>query len=127
MTRRGRPALPGFAQYDLAATTYSPDGKVFQTEYAQKAVDNSRWAGGVATTRRGRDPGSGLVLFGRHTLTPLSRPPLPFDCARSTTIGLKCKDGVVLVSGRSPGHGKGRGRMHGAVLACLQQRPELHV
>ncbi|GIL76213.1 hypothetical protein Vretifemale_5708 [Volvox reticuliferus] len=27
--------------YDLSATTYSPDGKVFQTEYAQKAVDNS--------------------------------------------------------------------------------------
>mmetsp|Transcript_36135 Transcript_36135/g.80415 ORF Transcript_36135/g.80415 Transcript_36135/m.80415 type:complete len:250 (-) Transcript_36135:623-1372(-) len=27
--------------YDLAATTYSPDGKVFQTEYAQKAVDGS--------------------------------------------------------------------------------------
>ncbi|GAX73520.1 hypothetical protein CEUSTIGMA_g972.t1 [Chlamydomonas eustigma] len=25
--------------YDLSATTYSPDGKVFQTEYAQKAVD----------------------------------------------------------------------------------------
>ncbi len=29
-------------QYDLSATTYSPDGKVFQTEYAQKAVDNGR-------------------------------------------------------------------------------------
>jgi 20S proteasome subunit alpha 7 len=27
--------------YDLSATTYSPDGKVFQTDYAQKAVDNS--------------------------------------------------------------------------------------
>ncbi|MEW5300233.1 MAG: hypothetical protein WDW38_003067 [Sanguina aurantia] len=27
--------------YDLSSTTYSPDGKVFQTEYAQKAVDNS--------------------------------------------------------------------------------------
>lgn len=26
--------------YDFSATTYSPDGKVFQTEYAQKAVDN---------------------------------------------------------------------------------------
>lgn len=26
--------------YDLSATTYSPDGKVFQTEYAQKAVDS---------------------------------------------------------------------------------------
>jgi 20S proteasome subunit alpha 7 len=30
-------------QYDLSVTTYSPDGKVFQTDYAQKAVDNSRW------------------------------------------------------------------------------------
>mmetsp|Transcript_4078 Transcript_4078/g.6693 ORF Transcript_4078/g.6693 Transcript_4078/m.6693 type:complete len:250 (-) Transcript_4078:349-1098(-) len=27
--------------YDLSVTTYSPDGKIFQTEYAQKAVDNS--------------------------------------------------------------------------------------
>lgn len=27
--------------YDLSATTYSPDGKVFQTEYAQKAVDGA--------------------------------------------------------------------------------------
>ncbi|EER19220.1 proteasome subunit alpha type 3, NTN hydrolase fold, putative [Perkinsus marinus ATCC 50983] len=26
--------------YDLSATTYSPDGRVFQIEYAQKAVDN---------------------------------------------------------------------------------------
>mmetsp|Transcript_1332 Transcript_1332/g.3616 ORF Transcript_1332/g.3616 Transcript_1332/m.3616 type:complete len:250 (-) Transcript_1332:101-850(-) len=26
--------------YDLSSTTYSPDGKVFQTEYAQKAIDN---------------------------------------------------------------------------------------
>ncbi len=32
-------ALP---QYDLSVTTYSPDGKIFQTEYAQKAVDGSR-------------------------------------------------------------------------------------
>ncbi|KAL6749261.1 20S proteasome alpha subunit G [Haematococcus lacustris] len=26
--------------YDLSATTFSPDGKIFQTEYAQKAIDN---------------------------------------------------------------------------------------
>jgi hypothetical protein len=28
--------------YDLSANTYSPDGKIFQTEYAQKAIDNGR-------------------------------------------------------------------------------------
>mmetsp|Transcript_20351 Transcript_20351/g.24410 ORF Transcript_20351/g.24410 Transcript_20351/m.24410 type:complete len:250 (+) Transcript_20351:127-876(+) len=27
--------------YDLSVNTYSPDGKVFQVDYAQKAVDNS--------------------------------------------------------------------------------------
>jgi 20S proteasome subunit alpha 7 len=31
--------------YDLSSTTYSPDGKVFQIEYATKAVDNSGCAG----------------------------------------------------------------------------------
>ena len=43
----------GFAprSYDLSSTTYSPDGKVFQIEYAAKAVDNS---GCVAWHRRRR-------------------------------------------------------------------------
>ncbi|KAM0786463.1 hypothetical protein ACM66B_001925 [Microbotryomycetes sp. NB124-2] len=27
--------------YDLSASTYSPDGRIFQVEYAQKAVDNA--------------------------------------------------------------------------------------
>jgi 20S proteasome subunit alpha 7 len=27
--------------YDLSASTYSPDGRVFQIEYANKAVENS--------------------------------------------------------------------------------------
>ena len=31
-------------QYDLSASTFSPDGRVFQVEYAMKAVENSRWA-----------------------------------------------------------------------------------
>jgi hypothetical protein len=30
-----------FPQYDLSASTFSPDGRIFQTDYAQKAVDNS--------------------------------------------------------------------------------------
>lgn len=29
------------SQYDLSVSTFSPDGRVFQTDYAQKAVDNS--------------------------------------------------------------------------------------
>lgn len=33
--------------YDLSCTTYSPEGKVFQMEYASKAVDNSGTAIGV--------------------------------------------------------------------------------
>lgn len=27
--------------YDLSSSTYSPDGRIFQIEYAQKAVENS--------------------------------------------------------------------------------------
>lgn len=38
-------------QYDLDTSTFSPDGRIFQTEYAQKAVDSSGWA---PRRRRGR-------------------------------------------------------------------------
>jgi 20S proteasome subunit alpha 7 len=41
--------------YDLSTTTYSPDGKVFQVDYACKAVDN----GGLAIGVRCKD---GVVL-----------------------------------------------------------------
>jgi len=33
--------------YDLSCTSYSPDGKVFQIEYASKAVDNSGTSVGI--------------------------------------------------------------------------------
>ena len=33
--------------YDLSTTTYSPDGRVFQVEYAGKAVDNGGLTVGV--------------------------------------------------------------------------------
>ncbi|KAI7854235.1 nucleophile aminohydrolase [Circinella umbellata] len=41
--------------YDLAVSTYSPDGRVFQVEYANKAVDNA----GTAVGLRVKD---GIVL-----------------------------------------------------------------
>lgn len=37
--------------YDLAASTFSPDGRIFQIEYAQKAVDNS----GTIIALRGKE------------------------------------------------------------------------
>ena len=43
--------FPNFFQYDLSASQFSPDGRVFQVEYAQKAVENS----GTAIAIRGRD------------------------------------------------------------------------
>lgn len=33
--------IPSIVQYDLSSTTFSPDGRVFQVEYAAKAVENS--------------------------------------------------------------------------------------
>lgn len=37
------PSFPSCSilQYDLSITTYTPDGKLMQLEYAQKAVDAS--------------------------------------------------------------------------------------
>ncbi len=51
------------SQYDLSSTTYSPDGKVFQTEYAQKAVDNGRC---VRVELETRDLGCRGPLRSRH-------------------------------------------------------------
>ncbi|KAG7238076.1 hypothetical protein INR49_031430 [Caranx melampygus] len=38
---------PGSVRYDLSASTFSPDGRVFQVEYAMKAVENSSTAIGI--------------------------------------------------------------------------------
>ncbi|KAF4017528.1 hypothetical protein G4228_009132 [Cervus hanglu yarkandensis] len=39
--------LDSLMQYDLSASTFSPDGRVFQVEYAMKAVENSSTAIGI--------------------------------------------------------------------------------
>lgn len=103
------------AQYDLSATTYSPDGKVFQTDYAQKAVDNSRCAARADGAKHACLHGSSTPLaqpLWSHHLRALpaahpslpsrprggAAPPLPAPRrARSTALGIKCKDGIVLV------------------------------
>uniref|UniRef100_A0A7C9CN83 Proteasome alpha-type subunits domain-containing protein n=1 Tax=Opuntia streptacantha TaxID=393608 RepID=A0A7C9CN83_OPUST len=45
--------------YDLSVTTFSPDGRVFQIEYAAKAVDNS----GSASSSRSLSNSSSLSAF----------------------------------------------------------------
>ncbi|KAG6481105.1 hypothetical protein ZIOFF_057697 [Zingiber officinale] len=62
--------------YDLSVTTFSPDGRVFQIEYAAKAVDNS----GFAPLPSLSPP------FSRFSLDPVL----------GTVIGIKCKDGIVM-------------------------------
>lgn len=64
-----------FSQYDLSASQFSPDGKVFQVEYAQKAVENSgtviglRCANGVVlaveklVTSKLYEPGANKRIF----------------------------------------------------------------
>lgn len=44
-----------YFQYDLSASQFSPDGRVFQVEYAMKAVENS----GTVIGLKGTD---GIVL-----------------------------------------------------------------
>ena len=70
------------SQYDLSVSTFSPDGRVFQTDYAQKAIDNSGCAAHWTTTA--------LHLCGAGVKV--------FVVRCRTVVGLKCKDGVVLVS-----------------------------
>ena len=48
--------------YDLSASQFSPDGRIFQIEYAQKAVDNS----GTVVALRGKDG----VVFAVEKLVP---------------------------------------------------------
>ena len=61
--------------YDLSASTYSPDGRIFQVEYANKAVENAGTAIGLKckdgvvlaveklVTSRLKVPGSNRRIF----------------------------------------------------------------
>lgn len=71
--------------YDLSASQYSPDGRVFQVEYANKAVDNS----GNIIALRGKD---GIVIATEKFLIsklyePISNPRL-FSIGEHVSCGV---------------------------------------
>ena len=70
-------------QYDLSASQFSPDGRVFQVEYAQKAVENS----GLAI------PWYTMIYVDHLTIQYNSMNRLD-----RTVIALRGKDGVVLAA-----------------------------
>lgn len=63
--------------YDLSSSTFSPDGRIFQVEYASKAVENA----GTALGLRCKD---GIVLCVEKPL--LSKMLLPSSSRRIHTI-----------------------------------------
>ncbi|XVF04911.1 hypothetical protein REPUB_Repub05bG0125600 [Reevesia pubescens] len=69
--------------YDLSVTTFSPDGRVFQIEYAAKAVDNS---GSVPSY-------PSLFYFYNFSFSKFL---FFFFSFCKTVIGIKCKDGIVM-------------------------------
>ncbi len=73
--------------YDLAVTTFSPDGRVFQIEYAAKAVDNSGYSLSLKALDRFQLLSALQFLFF-----------LKLFLFCRTVIGIKCKDGIVMVN-----------------------------
>jgi 20S proteasome alpha/beta subunit len=63
--------------YNISVTTFSPDGCIFQFEYASKIIDNGGFVSLVPTVRS--------FFFSLH------------DSACWAVGGIKCKDAIVLV------------------------------
>ena len=60
-------AMPEFMGYDRAIVTFSPDGRLFQVEYAREAVKRGTTSLGVVFSE-------GVVLAAIRPMPPLSVP-----------------------------------------------------
>ena len=73
-----------FIQYDYSCGTFSPDGRIFQLEYATKAVENS----GYVTRMGAIDDCNCFELHGDKFLM--------YTFYFRTSIGIRCCDGIVM-------------------------------
>ena len=89
-------AMPEFMGYDRAIVTFSPDGRLFQVEYAREAVKRGTTSVGVTFK-------NGVVLAAVRSLPPLSVPNAGSDKIHQiddhigTTLSGFIADGRVLI------------------------------
>ncbi len=85
------------SQYDLSSSTYSPDGRIFQVEYANKAVENSGCVFLVLQLLRSKRPRLLRVHSTRlRCSVPLALNNRKLNVRNRTALAIKAKDGVVL-------------------------------
>jgi len=83
--------------YDLSPTTFSPDGKVFQVDYAQKAVDNAGTVIGLRC-KDGVVLGVEKLVISKMLVEGSNRRVMPVDIhAGIATAGL-CADGRQIIN-----------------------------
>lgn len=83
--------------YDLSTSTFSPDGRVFQTDYAQKAVDNSGTVIGIRC-KDGVVLGAEKQLISKMLESNSNRRTFPVDRHAGVACAGLAADGRAIVS-----------------------------
>uniref|UniRef100_A0A7S3VKX5 Proteasome subunit alpha type-3 n=1 Tax=Dunaliella tertiolecta TaxID=3047 RepID=A0A7S3VKX5_DUNTE len=83
--------------YDLSPTTYSPDGKVFQSEYAQKAVDSGSTVVGLKV-KDGVVMGVEKLIVSKLLVEGSNRRIFNVDRHAGMAVGGLAPDGRVIVN-----------------------------
>ncbi|KAL6780860.1 POA7 [Auxenochlorella protothecoides x Auxenochlorella symbiontica] len=82
--------------YDLSVSTFSPDGRVFQTEYAQKAVDSSGTVVGLRC-KDGVVLGAEKLIISKMLVENSNRRTFPVDRHAGVAVAGLAADGRAVV------------------------------